>query len=103
MKNLKRYLLFIGSLGFLVAITSSSQSGGGAPADHRRVWVQYRTGKKDDVRQALLRAGARLHYDFAELDSFVVSMPATMVNTFKRNPDVKDVWYAQLASRPETH
>jgi len=92
---------FIGSFGLLMAATGAAQSGG-LPSDHQRVWVQYHSGKKDLVRQALLRAGARLHYDFAELDSFVVSMPASMIHAFKRNPDVKDVWYAQLTSRQET-
>lgn len=62
-----------------------------APQDTVRVWVTYRSGHKADVGQGLERAGANVHFDFPELEAYVVTLPAAALNGILRNPFVVDV------------
>ena len=62
-----------------------------APQETVRVWVSYQSGHKADVDLTLKRAGASFHYDFPELEAYVVSLPAAALNGIERNPFVLDV------------
>jgi subtilisin family serine protease len=53
-----------------------------------RVFVEYRVGQQAGVQNALKNAGAALHYQFVELNSFVVSLPESALNGIRRNPNV---------------
>ncbi len=59
-----------------------------APQDTVRVWVGYRSGRAAEVSQALASAKAVFHYDFPELEAYVVTMPASALNGIIRNPHV---------------
>lgn len=61
------------------------------PSDTVRVWVSYENGHKVDVSGALSRANAEFHYDFPDLEAFVVTLPAAALNGIVRNPFVVDV------------
>ncbi|PKO05703.1 MAG: peptidase S8 [Chloroflexi bacterium HGW-Chloroflexi-3] len=53
-----------------------------------RVFVEYRVGQQAGVQTALKNAGAAFHYQFDELNSFVVSLPESALNGIRRNPNV---------------
>ena len=56
-----------------------------------RVWVSYHSGHKAEVGQALKHANASIHYDFPELEAYVVSMPVAAINGIQRNRFVLSV------------
>ncbi len=62
-----------------------------APQETVRVWVSYQSSHKAEVAQALKRVNASFHYDFPELEAYVVSLPAAALNGIQRNPFVLDV------------
>ena len=62
-----------------------------APKDTIRVWVSYQNDKKAEVAQALGQAKAEVHYDFPELDAYVVTLPKAALNGIAHNPFVTDV------------
>lgn len=83
---------FIISLLLIAAfILPSAAPVNAAPQETVRVWVSYRSAHKADVGQTLKRAGASFHFDFPELEAYVVSMPAAALNGIRRNPFVLDV------------
>ena len=90
MKNSKVRLiisLLLLAAFFLTAATPATA----APKEAVRVWVSYHSGHKADVGQALKHANASIHYDFPELEAYVVSMPAAALNGIRRNPFVLDI------------
>ena len=62
-----------------------------APKDSVRVWVSYQSDRKAEVFQALNHAKANFHYDFPELEAYVVTLPEAALNGIMRNPNVVDV------------
>jgi subtilisin family serine protease len=62
-----------------------------ATQDKVRVWVSYQSDRKAEVFQALDKGKATFHYDFPELESYVVSLPESALNGILRNPFVTDV------------
>ncbi|MBG0786397.1 MAG: S8 family serine peptidase [Anaerolineaceae bacterium] len=62
-----------------------------APKDTVRVWVSYQSGKKAEVFQALDKAKGQFHYDFPELEAYVVTLPEAALNGIIHNPFVTDV------------
>ena len=61
------------------------------PKDTVRVWVSYKPGQSAEVHQALTNARAEFHYDFPELESYVVTLPAAALNGIVNNPFVAEV------------
>jgi len=61
------------------------------PKDTVRVWVSYKPGQSAEVHQALTNARAEFHYDFSELESYVVTLPAAALNGIVNNPFVAEV------------
>lgn len=53
-----------------------------------RVFVEYRVGQQAGVQNALKNAGAAFHYQFDELNSFVVSLPESALFGIRHNPNV---------------
>ncbi len=62
-----------------------------APKDTMRVWVSYQSGRKAEVFQTLGKAKATVHYDFPELNAYVVTMPAAALSGISHNPFVTDI------------
>lgn len=59
-----------------------------APDDTVRIWVSYKTGTGKDVLKSLENAKANIHYDFSELEAYVVSLPSAALNGILNNPHV---------------
>ncbi len=66
-----------------------------------RIWVQYQTGHKQAVRELLRNSGAVFHYDFTDLESFVVTLPEGAIEEVAAAPQVSDYWYATMMSKDE--
>jgi serine protease len=63
----------------------------GAQQESVRVWVAYQSGHKADLAQALNRAKASFHYDFPELEAYVVTLPVAALKGIQHNPFVMAV------------
>lgn len=61
------------------------------PKETIRVWVEYQSDKKADVEKALKAQNAEFHYDFADLNAYVVTMPTAALNGITKNPHVLSV------------
>lgn len=59
-----------------------------ARAETVRAWVDYRPGRAAQLGQELAQAGAQLHYHFAGLNSYVVTLPQAALDALQRNPNV---------------
>ena len=79
-------VLLIAAMLFSVAAPVAA-----APNETVRVWVEFQNGKKGDVEQALQAKGAHFHYFFEDMNSYVVTMPASALNGIINNPHVVDV------------
>ena len=66
-----------------------------------RIWVQYKTGYKQIIRELLRSSGAVFHYDFTDLESFVVTLPEGAIDKVAVDPHVADYWYATMMSKDE--
>jgi serine protease len=81
--SVKRSIVLILALLFLLGAVLPAASAGEV-----RVWVEYKPGAAGYVRGELQRAGAQFHYQFDQLQSFVVSVPEKAVNGLSRNPNI---------------
>jgi serine protease len=86
MNHTTRFMIF--ALLVLALTFGAFSPGLSAPADRLRVWVQFAPGQQASVQGALQSAGGEFHYQFAELDSFVVSLPGAALQGLQRNPNV---------------
>ncbi len=86
-----RTSIIISALLMVAFVLSAATPVIAAPKETVRVWVSYQSGHKADVGQALTRAGASFHFDFPELEAYVVSLPAAALNGIWRNPFVEDI------------
>ncbi len=59
--------------------------------DPVRVYVEYAPGQRDAVRGALAQAGAQMHHEFTELNSYAVTLPEAALPGLQRNPNVVSV------------
>ena len=59
----------------------------------RRVFVKYRRNRRNAFQTELQQrsSNTRINYDFKELDTFVVTIPESEVESLKGNPDVEVV------------
>jgi serine protease len=78
------FILFSILALFLIVQTQAST----APGDTARVYVQFEAGKKAEVGQALGKVGAEFHYEFDDLNTFVVTLPQAALNGLSNNPNV---------------
>ena len=56
--------------------------------DRVRVFVEYTPGQRQAAERALNRADAHFHYDFVDLNTYVVSLPEPALNGIENNPHV---------------
>lgn len=89
--KVSRVSITISLLLMAAFLLSAATPATAAPKETVRVWVSYHSGHKAEAGQALKRANASFHYDFPELEAYVVSMPAAALNGIRRNPFVLDV------------
>jgi len=80
---LGRSIILMIALIFVVGSISPASS-----APEARIWVEYQVGQHANVRASLQQAGAKFHYQFENLNSFVVSLPENALNGIQRNPNV---------------
>jgi len=83
---LGRSIIFIIAIIFIMGSITTVSS-----APEARVFVEYRIGQQAGVRASLQQAGAKFHYQFEELNSFVVSLPESALNGIRRNPNVVSI------------
>lgn len=57
-------------------------------ADTTRVWVVFKDGKGPAVQSSLHAAGGKVHYTFAGLNAFAVSVPTQALQGLSNNPNV---------------
>jgi serine protease len=81
--SVKRSVVLVLALLFLLGAALPAASAGEV-----RVWVEYKPGAAGYVRGELQRAGAQFHYQFDQLQSFVVSVPENAINGMRRNPNI---------------
>lgn len=90
--------------GLLLAACLAPSTLSAPPSRTSRLWVQYRPGEKASTRQLLQQLGAVFHYDFGDLESFVVSLPQPNVSALSGSALIADYWYASMMSASEpTH
>jgi len=86
-----RFGLIFSLLLLMAVMLTAVQPVSGEPSNTIRVWVTYQKGGKSTVLSALTRQKAEIHYDFPELDAYVVTLPEAALNGIWRNPFVIDV------------
>jgi subtilisin family serine protease len=72
-------------VALVFAIAAPAQA---APGGSMRVYVQYAPGRAAGIERALQNAGAQFHYHFADLEAFVVTLPAAAVEGMSRSAGV---------------
>lgn len=80
---LGRSIILMIALLFVLGSISPASS-----APEARVWVEYQKGHQDSVKTTLQQSGAKFHYQFENLNSFVVSLPENALSGILRNPNV---------------
>jgi len=86
----KKRVLFVLS-AVLMLLFSVASPVKADPADTVRVWVNYREGGKSEVLKVLNSNSSQIHYDFPELEAYVVTLPRAALNGILNNPWVVDV------------
>ena len=75
-------------LGFVLILVAAGPVFGAPPVEAERVWVEYAPGAAASVQAELHRYGAELHYQFADLNAHVATLPLAAVNGLRRNPNI---------------
>lgn len=89
MKGSKVSLVFVVIL-VVVFLFSAASPTMAAPDDTVRIWVSYKTGTGKEVLKSLKNANAKVHFDFPELEAYVVTLPSAALNGILNNPHVID-------------
>jgi serine protease len=89
MKHIIKFSVIPLLVSALILVVFSA--GMSAPGDNARVWVQFAPGQKAYVQDALQQAGAEFHYQFDDLDAFVVTISSQALKGIERNPNVVSV------------
>lgn len=101
MKTQSGLKILVTAAGFLLPLKMLTAAFSRPNGSTTRIWVQYSHGKKEKVRQILDCAGAVYHYDFGDLDSFVVTIPERNVKNLGRYPDIMDYWYTAMLTQDD--
>jgi len=89
LKTLK--LVAASVLPMMLALPFAAQAAPGSGAERARVYVVYKDGQRGNAARALAMAGAEVHYDFAGLRGYAVSVPAVALEGLSRNPAIEYV------------
>lgn len=79
------------TIAILLIFTLAIFATGAYAATPTRVFVQYHPGNQAAVHAELFRLGAKIHYHFADLDTFAVSLPNVSLQGLQRSPFVAAV------------
>ncbi len=71
---------FFGAIGCALAAN--------AAGDTSRVWVEFSPAGAAKAKQALIQAGADIHYQFDELNAFAASVPTAALAGLGKNPNI---------------
>jgi subtilisin family serine protease len=71
-----------------LGVSTSTAAPGANGTERVRVIVAYKDGQRSNASRALAMAGAEVHYDFAALGGYAVSLPAVAVEGLSRNPAI---------------
>lgn len=87
---MKRFKLLSFALVLLVALAPMmSFAAELQPAGQTRVMIQFRPGTKAQVQNALAQVGnVKVHYEFDNLNTIAVSVPAAALDGLRHNPNV---------------
>ena len=88
MKNRKLSFLIFLPLLVVVLLAGNVGVAFSAPSETVRIWVQYQHGQRAAVKADLDKAGAKFHYEFDELEAYVVTLPQKALNGIVNNPKV---------------
>lgn len=83
--------LAAGLLPMALVLPQVSGAAPGAGAERARVYVAYKDGQRGNAARALAMAGAEVHYDFAGLRGYAVSVPAVALEGLAHHPAVEFV------------
>ena len=83
---LRRSSVILLTLLFLLAMVLPASG-----ASETRVFVEYRIGEQSSVRSALQSVNAKIHYHFAGLNSFVVSVPEKALIGLANHPKIVSI------------
>jgi subtilisin family serine protease len=89
LKTLK--LVAAGVLPMVLALPFAAHAAPGNGAERARVYVVYKDGQRGNAARALAMAGAEVHYDFAGLRGYAVSVPAVALEGLSHNPAIEFV------------
>jgi serine protease len=89
MKHIIKFAVIPLLVSALILVVFSA--GMSAPGDIARVWVQFAPGQKANVQDALQQAGAEFHYQFDDLEAFVVTISSQALKGIERNTNVVSV------------
>lgn len=84
MKQLK----LVAALGVALAAAAAGISTQAA-SPQTRVWVKFTPGASAQVESQLRAAGGKIHYKFANLRAFAVSVPEQALNGLRNNPNIE--------------
>ncbi len=83
--------LMVVSLVLVALVFGTVTQVSSAPSEKVRVWVQYRPGKAAQVNGLLRQSEAKHHHHFAELDTFVMTLPRAALKGIAKNPNVASI------------
>lgn len=83
--------LVAGLLPMALVLPQASSAAPGAGAERARVYVVYKDGQRGNAARALAIAGAEVHYDFAGLRGYAISVPSVALEGLARNAAIEFV------------
>ncbi len=75
----------------LLVLLPLTVSASNSTPERVRVYVEFAPGQRNAVQSLLKSENAQFHFEFAELNSFVVTLPQKAIDGLRHNPRVVDV------------
>ena len=91
MKRFRLFLFVIPVLVIIATLAIVSTASTSSEEGKARIWVEFSPGAKGQVQRALNAAGAEFHYEFDDLNSFVVSLPEQALAGLSHNPNILSI------------
>ncbi len=83
-----KVILSIIAITMMLAMATATPAQTASQDGRVRVWVEFQPGKAARVEAALKNAQAQFHYQFEDMNAFVVSLPEAALDGIRRNPNV---------------
>ncbi|NIW44865.1 MAG: hypothetical protein GWN30_08900, partial [Gammaproteobacteria bacterium] len=87
----KKFSLLVAMFAMIIVLVFMVTSPAIGSNKDVRVWVEYKPGQSVQVRNSLNGYGAQIHYQFDQLNSFVVSLPEQALTQVAGNPRVLNI------------